>query len=355
MNMPKDRMSPKERMAAFAKGEKLDRIPCSPILSQNCAPLYGYSIREYNHSAKIMAEVFRGICQDFRPDGVSLGIGLQGLPEALGATLSFPEASAPRIEAPGITDYAALDDMEPADPYKSGRLPLFLEALDKLKHMVDDEVPVSTGFSGPLTSALLLRGTEYALRDMRRKPEGMHKVLELVTASLMRYIDAAADIGVDAGIAEPLCSTMVIRPQLFEEFAQPYLKRLVEYAKEKHGQTLGIHICGRSKAIWTHVADAGFAAFSIDNVEDVGEAREIFGHRMTVIGNVSPVDALFQGSVEDVHREAEMCITKGRSAPKGYILSTGCEVPLGTPPENITALMDAARLYGQLDSGAETL
>ncbi len=329
MNIPKDRATPKERMAAFAKGETLDRIPCVPLLGQNCAPLYGYSVREFNTSADVMADVSQKVFQEFRPDGVSIGIGLQGMPEAMGAALDFPEMGAPKIAAPGFADYAELDDMEPADPYKSGRLPLFLEALEKLKQALDDEVFVSTGFSGPLTAALLFRGTDRALRDMRRNPEGMRKVLELTTASLMRYIDAAMDIGLGVSVSEPLSSCTVIRPQLFETFAQPYLKRLADYVREKYHKTMGIHICGRSKAIWRQTADAGFASFSIDNIEDVGEAREIIGDRMAVMGNVSPVSILFEGSVRDVYREAEICVEKGKGSPKGFILSSGCEIPVG--------------------------
>jgi uroporphyrinogen decarboxylase len=346
MNIPNDKASPKERMAAFAKGETLDRIPCVPLLGQNCAPLYGYSVRQFNTSADVMADVARKVFQEFRPDSISIGTGLQGMPEALGAALDFPEMSAPKMAAPGFTEYAELDDMEPADPYKSGRLPIFLEALEKLKKAVGDEVPVGTGFGGPLTAALLFSGTDRALRDIRRKPEAMHKVLELVTASLMRFIDAAVDIGLGLSVSEPLCSSTVIRPQFFEIFAQPYLKRLVDYTREKHQKTLGIHICGRSKAIWPQVADTGLTSFSIDNIEDVGEARETIGHRMTVMGNVSPVSTLFDGSVEDVYREAKMCIEKGKGSLKGYILSSGCEIPVATPRENIMALMDAARMYG---------
>jgi uroporphyrinogen decarboxylase len=318
-------------------------------LGQNCAPLYGYTLREYNTSAEVMTDVTIKVFREFRPDGISIGIGLHGLPEALGAALAFPEAGAPVITAPAITDYAELEGMEPADPYTSGRLPLVLEALEKLKRKLGDEVFVGTGFSGPLTAALLMRGPEHALRDMRRNPEAMHKMLGLTTLSLMRYIDAAMDIGVGVSIAEPLCSCTVIRPQSFEEFAQPYLKRLADYVEERHRESIGIHICGRSKPIWPQTADTGLAAFSIDNIEDVGEARETVGSRMAIIGNVSPVTTLFQGSVPDVYREAGICIQKGRGAPKGYILSSGCDIPLGTPRENIMALMDAARIYGQLD------
>ncbi|MGI6713333.1 MAG: uroporphyrinogen decarboxylase family protein [Bacillota bacterium] len=37
---------------------------------------------------------------------------------------------------------------------------------------------------------------------------------------------------------------------------------------------------------------------------------------------------------------------------KGYVLGTGCRVPLNTKPDNIMALMDAARVYGKMgDNG----
>jgi uroporphyrinogen decarboxylase len=36
-------------------------------------------------------------------------------------------------------------------------------------------------------------------------------------------------------------------------------------------------------------------------------------------------------------------------SPAGFILGSGCEVPINTPPENIDALIMAARKYGRYD------
>jgi uroporphyrinogen decarboxylase len=33
----------------------------------------------------------------------------------------------------------------------------------------------------------------------------------------------------------------------------------------------------------------------------------------------------------------------------GFILGSGCEIPIETPPENIDALIQAARKYGRFD------
>ena len=159
MSIPKDTMTPKERMIAFSKGEPMDRIPCNPFLGQNNAPMFGYTTREYNLSATVMQDVTLKLFQTFRTDSLGVSPSLQTLPEALGAKLAFQDAGAPIVTAPGITDYAMLRDKEPADPRTTGRLPLFLEALDWLKDKVGDEVVLSSSISGPFTAALLLCGT----------------------------------------------------------------------------------------------------------------------------------------------------------------------------------------------------
>lgn len=33
--------------------------------------------------------------------------------------------------------------------------------------------------------------------------------------------------------------------------------------------------------------------------------------------------------------------------PKGYILNTGCQLPIGTPKRNVEAFIYAARKYGR--------
>jgi uroporphyrinogen decarboxylase len=47
-----------------------------------------------------------------------------------------------------------------------------------------------------------------------------------------------------------------------------------------------------------------------------------------------------------VRANARECISKGWDSPRGYILGLGCGLPIDTPPENIHALVQAAREYG---------
>ncbi|MDR1545939.1 MAG: uroporphyrinogen decarboxylase family protein [Deltaproteobacteria bacterium] len=344
---PPDRQTPKERLAAFAAGRPYDRTPCKPFLGQNAAQLFGSSNRAYNTSPKAAADVLEAVFRKFRPDSVTLNAGLQSIPEALGTVLHFPEFGPPRIDEPGLTDYARLDDLEPADPSLSGRLPLFLEAFEDLRSRIGEEVNVDLGLGGPFTAAALLVGLDKFMRDTVHDPENVHRVLKLTAESIGRFIDRAGSLGVSVGLAEPIASNLVVSPKTFRIFAKPYIRQAVERSIKACGRSLGLHICGKTKKIWADVAETGIAGFSLDNLENLAEAREAIGDQVTLLGNVPPVEVLKEGRPEDVLASVKACLEAAAGSPKGFMLASGCEVALGTPAENILAMMDGARLYGQ--------
>jgi len=200
---------------------------------------------------------------------------------------------------------------------------------------------------GPFTTAAFLRGTENFLKDLTKNPEKAHRLLEISTESVIRYIDAVSDLGLSASIAEPIASSTMISSKRFREFAKPYLKKCMDRIIERCGSATTLHICGRTKSIWKDMIDVGIGNLSLDNVEDIGELKEEFGDKVCLIGNVDPVETIMRGTREDIYIESKECIKKAYDSPKGYILSTGCDVPIGTDPDKIIALMDAARIYGK--------
>ncbi|WP_425448902.1 uroporphyrinogen decarboxylase family protein [Dethiothermospora halolimnae] len=342
-----DKMTPKERMEAFSKGEEIDRIPCSPFLGESCAPIFGHTIREYNHSVEAIVDVAIGSFKKFRPDSIGLGPGLQGIPEAMGTKLVFPENNTPHISEPAIKDYTEIGKLRPIDPYKDGRIAYFLKALKITNKKLGHEVGVGTSMGGPFTTAAFLRGTENFLKDLRKNPKKAHELLEISTESVIRYIDAVSKLGLSASIAEPVASNTMISGKRFREFAKPYLKKCMDRIIEKCGSPTTLHICGTTKRIWPDMVDIGIGNLSLDNIDDIGELKEAFGDKVCLIGNVDPVNTIFMGTRDDIYKEAKACIKKAYDSPKGYILSTGCDVPIGTDPDKIVALMDAARIYGK--------
>jgi len=234
------------------------------------------------------------------------------------------------------------------DPERGGRLPLYLEALERIDRAIGREVRVSTGVGGPFTTAALLRGTDHFLRDLLINPEFAHLLLEKATGAILRYMEAARDRGISCSIGEPLASQDVISPRHFREFAQPYLSRICDWVVGKAGKGPTLHVCGHTGSIWSDMADTGAAFLSLDNTIDLEDAKTAVGRRVGLTGNVPPVEALMNGTIGEVTEAAKACIGKAFDTPKGFVLSSGCTVPLDTPLANILAMKEAARRFGRI-------
>ncbi len=348
-------MTPKERMAAFSKGIEIDRIPCTPHMGVTMAPFINIPLKEYYHSAERMAELELALFKRLRHDGVSVSATLRGVAEAMGSKMYYPENNISLMEAPAINKVDEIENLKPSNPEKDGKLPLVLRAVKIIKDSIGREVNVGAGLAGPFSTAASVVGTENLLKWMLKYPDKVHILMEIVTESNNRFIEKAAELGVGVGLSDPVSSTSLISVKQFKEFSAPYIKKNVDKMKSLTGNSISIHICGKSKDIWESVMDTGVSSFSIDNVEDLQDAKEIMGDRITISGNVPPVDVMQKGTREDVLKAAKECIRKTYGTKKGYVLSSGCQIPMNTPMENIDALMDAARLYGSYPINEELL
>ena len=81
---------------------------------------------------------------------------------------------------------------------------------------------------------------------------------------------------------------------------------------------------------------------------DLERAARELGQHVPIAGNVDPVEIVMKGTKEDIFEGVRNCIEKGRQAKCGYHLTTGCDIPDGTPIEHMDWFMEAARLYGKV-------
>ena len=342
-----DELTPKERMKAYLAGEPYDRIPCSLMLSDHAARVIGCSVREYQLSASLMAQGQISAWRRYGHDGIGIGVGLTGIAETLGSGVCFPENGAPYISRPALSDIGQVGNLERPDLRTAGRFPLVAEAAERLLDRVGVLVPISVSIPGPFTSAANTRGTESFMKDLLKSPEAAHRLIRLALDIALDFVELTAPLGVKIGIGDPSASGTLISPRLFGEFAQPYLKELSAAILSRTGSAPSLHICGNTKKIWNEMADTGAGLLSLDDVVDLAEAKAAVGDRVVLVGNIRPTATMFHGTPEDVRANARQCLQKAWDSPKGHILSLGCGLPIDTPPENIDALLQAARSYGR--------
>lgn len=343
----KNQMTPRERMNAFARGESIDRVITVPDMGVTMAPFLGITARAYYHSAEKMAELEVALFEALNHDSVSISTSLRGVAEAMGARVAFPENQVSFLLKPVIDSPKDVDKLRVADPLKDGKLPLLLRAIELTYKALNHRTDVSAAMSGPISVAASVLGTETLLKWMIKAPDALHTAMAIITESNNRYIDEVAKRGVGIGFADPVSSTSLLSPSQFRTFSLPYLKQNIQRVKEKTGSAPGLHICGKSRALWEDVVEAGIGNFSLDNVESLEEAKRVIGNRVIITGNVPPVDIIHLGTKAQIYDSVKTCIEMGMDSEKGYILSTGCQIPMHTPIENIKHFMDAADLYGR--------
>jgi uroporphyrinogen decarboxylase len=139
----------------------------------------------------------------------------------------------------------------------------------------------------------------------------------------------------------------MISPKQFREFALPYLTEVVGKITALSGAAPSLHICGNTSKIWPEMTDTGVSILSLDDAVDLAEAKALVGDRVALLGNVRPTASMYLGTPDDVRANALECLAKGWDNPKGYILGLGCGLPIDTKPENIHALVNAAREFGR--------
>ena len=346
MSKFQDQMTPRERMEAFSKGEDLDHLPLVPDFGVTMSDVVGATTKEYYHSAKIMAETEIELFKRLRHDSLSISTTLRGMAEAMGSEIEYPDDNISLLKKPIVQKVEDVDKLKIIDPWKDGKLHLLMEALQMIRDKVGDEASIGASMTAPFSVAASVLGTGTLLRWMVKKPELLHRVMKIITRCNEEYIKELGKLGFGTSFCDPVSSTSLLKKSQFDEFSLPYFKENIEHVHKYMNSKPTVHICGESKDLWLDLVDAGIGNFSIDNCEDLSEAKEIMGDKVCITGNVPPVDVMFLGTEEQVRQSVKECIEKAWDSPCGYVLSTGCQIPKGTPFKNIEAFMEAGREFG---------
>lgn len=343
-----DQMTPRERSAAFFSGKEIDRIPTMPFVTSISGKVVGMTFREKTSCAKNHANAQIACYKRFGNDGISIEYGLHGVGTALGSKTNNPEDSVPAI----IDHYLKnLNDLNCLDLSKVERkndpwLQLNYDAYNIALDECGDEVEPSFSMCGPITAAGSLYPVEKLLRSIRKEPERVHELLRFSTDALKIVMQDFLKAGSDVSLCDPIASGTLIDKKTYREFVLPYTKELIDYVHE-NGRTVAYHVCGDTSHMTLDLVATGCDMLSIDNKVSLLDTKKLVGDRLPIVGNVDPVEAIMLGSEEDVYRAVKNCIKDGYDSPKGYLLSTGCGIPINSPIENIDAMMSAARKYGK--------
>lgn len=183
-----------------------------------------------------------------------------------------------------------------------------------------------------------LRGLNTLMLDLYDDEGFIIDLFEFAMAMEIEFARAQARAGATLiGIGDAAAS--LIGPRFYERSAQPYEQKMIR-AIRGMGVPVRLHICGNTRKILAGMGKTGADIIDLDFLAPLGEGRAAMGESQILLGNMDPVRALRDGTPESVFQRLEECYTE--AGPR-YIAGAGCEVPRGTPHENVMAMTRFAR------------
>ncbi len=178
--------------------------------------------------------------------------------------------------------------------------------------------------------------------DLYRMPDKVEAAMQAMMPGL-----CDAGIAVNKAVGSPgiwiggwrSASKMLAQP-LWDRFVFPYLNAITQQVADA-GLIPILHL----DSDWTRdlprllEMPARTCILSLDSMTDIRKAKEVLGDHMCIMGDVPPA-VLSNGTPEDVYAHCRTLVDD--VGPTGYILQSGCDIPVDAPLENVKAMVAAA-------------
>jgi uroporphyrinogen decarboxylase len=325
-------MTPKERIYATIRGQSHDRPPVTPIFMAWSAHFIGRTYRDYYLDGDVLVESQLAVTRAFNLDQVSAISDPWREASAYGMVLDYPEEGVGRPREMLIRSPADLARIRPLDLENADRCRQRIESVRKMAKAVGRTHSVLGWCEGPLALYADLRGVESMFMDLIDTPGMYVQAAETIIDNQIRFALAQVKAGADMiGVGDAVAS--LVSPKMYEQYVLPFEKRLFD-AIHKAGATVKLHICGDVTNSVGLMAQTGCDVIDLDWMVPLKESRAAVGSNVTLCGNFDPAAVLLQGTPQDVANAAAQCIREGGQR---FIVQPGCEVPPGTPEQNIRA------------------
>lgn len=334
-------MTEKERLLKTLAGEYVDRKPVicpggmMTMASREVMAKTGYVWPEAHRDAEMMAALSIAMHDEAGLENLGIPFCMTVEAEAWGGEVEDGD----EVTEPCIVNYplkivSEWRNLKRLDPLKDGRLPTIVECTRLLKQKRPD-VPVIGNLVGPLSLATSLIDAITLFKALKREPEQVHAMLGFLTDNGITYGDALIGGGADIiTIADPSATGEILGPKLFNEFALPYLNRMIA-AIHAAGKPVIVHICGDVKPVYDSLKGLAADCISVDNAVNMNDARNaLTGKRL--MGNVS-TRLLQNGPLNNISGVSRSLLDSVD------ILAPACGISAKTPVMHIKAMTEVAK------------
>ncbi len=325
-----------ERYLGMVRGEPVDILPRLPILMGWAAHYIGSDYAAFASDYRVLVEANLRCARDFGFDQVSAISDPFRETSAFGAQLRYLPDGPPRCLTLPLGDSKDLSRLGSPDPRRSPRMLDRLRAVEHLRDAVAGQLSILGWIEGPAAEAADLRGVTTFLLDLVDDPEFcrelMHRCVDVGLDFALAQLEAGADT---IGIGDAIVSQ--VSPAMYQRLILPEEQRLAD-GIHAAGGLVRLHICGNISRHLDRIRQLGADLVDLDWMVDMSRARELLGEDTTLVGNLDPVRAVLDSNPAAIGEAIDAIYAR---VGNRYAAGAGCEVPLGTHPDNLRALCRA--------------
>jgi MtaA/CmuA family methyltransferase len=326
-------MNSRERYFATLAGQPVDHLARIPILMQFAAEHIGSYYGAFASDYRVLAEANIVCARDFGIDQMNTMSDPYRETQGFGAKIIYGRDMVPRCEKHPLEDNPDFSKLPRPDPLVAERMRDRIEAVRTYQARVGGEHSIMGWVEGPAAEAADLRRLDNFFVDLLEDEAYIGDLMDLCVEVALEFARPQVAIGADTiGIGDAVASQ--VSPEIYERLILPRQQRLVRGIKEM-GAKVRMHICGNITHLLPGLASLGLDVIDVDHMVSLVKVREVLGPKAAIGGNLDPVADVLRGNPDSIRSKLERCY---REAGNPFVVNAGCEIPSGTPNENLKAL-----------------
>lgn len=319
---------------------KTDSIPWVPFSGVHSGFVKGYTADEMLTDADKLVDAMLEVAKLYMPDGLPTLFDLQVEAEILGCKLMWAKNNPPSVQSHPLEEEKHIPDDSQIPTEESGRIPMILDAMARLKKEIGDDVALYGLICGPFTLANHLRGTSLFI-DMKKDKEFVKELMafcsKVALAMTKMYIDAGMDV---IAVVDPMISQ--VSPRMIKEFLLEPFKAVFDYIRSRDCLS-SFFVCGNATAQIDVMCQCGPDGIAIDENVNLAEAKKITDqYNIAMSGNIPLTTTMLHGNQQD-NIKGVIDLIDSVEDKTNLIISPGCDMPYNVPIENTIACAQAVK------------
>lgn len=321
------------------KHEQTNEIPWVPFAGVHVGKLKGYSAEEILKDEDKLVECLLEAKKLYTPDGLPIIFDLQVEAEILGCDLMWAKNNPPSVKSHPLAGEKTIPCSCKIPTPESGRLPMILSSMRRVKEAIGDEVALYGLICGPFTLASHLRGTDIFMdmvADSAYVKDLVNYCAQVSIAMAQMYIDAGMDV---IAVVDPLVSQ--VSPKHIEKMLSEGFTAVFDFIRSK-GAFSSFFVCGNATKQIEVMCKMNPDGISVDENVNLANAKKVTDqYNVTIGGNIPLTTTMLYGTQEDNMKGVIDLIDSLDHF--NLIVSPGCDMPYDTPIENTIACAQAVK------------